>query len=368
MKYYQSLTLRLLITLFSMICVLVLFELYLRREVTFIVAKNIKEHGGIIQQDPEFLVQYSGRGRRFVPNAEVTIYNHFISRKDVEVRINSLGFRGGEVAVPKPSGTQRVVVLGDSITAGDYLNEDDVYMRVAERRARELLPGKSIEFINTGIGNIGTEEEVNILEDSGLSLQPDVVVVGYYLNDTRPPWGFAGEIGDRGWLRRHSLLAETIYRNLKEYKWKEEQGERRFGWIAAKEKLPWATDHEKFLELAHAAEFDWGAAWEKEAEEINRRQFMRLSALAAQHHFKVLLIVFPVSFQVYAQFLEDSPQRQLALLAKEFDFQFLDLLPLFRDHNSEAALFFDQCHPTERGNALVGEKLAETLVKDAFLQ
>jgi len=35
------------------------------------------------------------------------------SKRPVEIRTNSLGFRGPEITIPKPRGTYRIVILGD---------------------------------------------------------------------------------------------------------------------------------------------------------------------------------------------------------------------------------------------------------------
>lgn len=359
MSKAPSLATRIVITLILCGILIVLFEFYLRREVSYIVQKGVRQSAGVVNQDPEFLVNYTNRGRRFIPHAEVTIVNHFISHEDVEVKINSMGYRDDESAVPKPPGLFRVVVLGDSITAGDYLPKDEVFVERIQYHLQKFMNRPDVDVINTGIGNIGTEEEINILEDGVEDLTPDVVVLGFYLNDSRPPWGFAGEIGDRGWLRRHSLLAEMIYRNIKQYDWVEEQGKVRFGWIKQRDKLDWKRDRGSFLKLAAAAESDWGAAWVDRGWEEVEKEFDRLERLSTQYGFKVLVTPFPVSFQVYADFIENTPQVKLEKLSRSHGFEFLDLLPLFRSENSDPDLFYDQCHPKKKANDFVGKAIAE---------
>ena len=83
-----------------------------------------------------------------------------------------------------------------------------------------------------------------------------------------------------------------------------------------------------------------------------------IRALSRVHDFRVAVVAFPVSFQVQASHLEDAPQRRMRELTKEFGFEYLDLLPVLREHAQER-LYFDQCHPTIRGNAIAGEAVAE---------
>ena len=72
------------------------------------------------------------------------------------------------------------------------------------------------------------------------------------------------------------------------------------------------------------------------------------------------VVVFPVSFQVYASFLADEPQRRMESEARRRGFAFHDLLPLLRRHAAED-LFFDHCHPREAANALIGAEVADFL-------
>jgi hypothetical protein len=59
----------------------------------------------------------------------------------VEFRYNSLGFRDAEFG-PKLPGVRRVLVLGDSFTEGQGVNEPDTYPRVVERLLDAAEPGR----------------------------------------------------------------------------------------------------------------------------------------------------------------------------------------------------------------------------------
>lgn len=354
------------VTALSLLLVLVLFEFYLRSEITHVVRAELESSGGIVEADPEFLVQQTSRGRRFVPNARVVIKNHYLSQRDVAININSLGFRGDEVAEKKAPEEWRLLFLGDSVTVADYLPETELYPTLTGDRLSAKYQRTKIVSINTAIGNIGIEEEINILEDSLERIQPDVIVLGFFLNDSRPPWGFSGEIGDRGWLRRHSLIAETIYTRLEESKWIEKQGAERFSWIAAAEKLEWRSSPEAFRKLTSLAQIDWGAAWEPSSWQVVEQHLQRLERLAHKAEAPVLVVAFPVIYQVEAEFIEDSPQRELAQLAQAHGFAYLDLLPTLRAHRTEQ-LFLDHCHPSARGNEIIADAIVSSLVQAGFV-
>lgn len=339
-------------------------EVYLRLTETHIV--KTEESGGLlsVELDAEFLVEYTPRGRRLIPNSRVLIKNHRISHRDIKMEINSLGFRDDELSLEKGRDELRILILGDSITWASYLPAEETFVERAEEYLRQSLPSHSVEVINAGVGDIGLKEEIDILEERGLAVRPDLVVVSFYLNDSRPPWGFPGELGSRGWLRRHSLLAETVYKNLKLRSFIEEEGEERLAWTSAMNKMNWAGDRNTFLKLASLARYDWGAAWEENSWEVIGRELDRLKELSKKHSFEVAIVVFPVAFQVYADFLEDTPQQRIIEEARQRDFFFLDLLPYIREYRkSHKDIYLDWCHPAAKTNDFIGKIIAGFLFR-----
>src|SRR5206468_12891350 len=103
-----------------------------------------------VEHNPAFLVLETPRGRRLIPGADVVIRNHALSHRDIPMRIDSAGFRGPEVPASKDAGEVRLLVLGDSITWGDYLLENETYPRRLEAHLRTLVPGRSIDVVNGG--------------------------------------------------------------------------------------------------------------------------------------------------------------------------------------------------------------------------
>jgi hypothetical protein len=59
----------------------------------------------------------------------VVIKNHWLSGRDIPVRINARGFRGDDVAAEPTRGVPRILMLGDSITWGDYVRDEETYVR-----------------------------------------------------------------------------------------------------------------------------------------------------------------------------------------------------------------------------------------------
>lgn len=315
--------------------------------------------------DGNFVRYLPGNKRRYIPNTKGIVRNHGISDLDVHIRINSLGFRGEELAAAKPGGETRILFLGDSITAADYLQEEDTFVVRVGRYLRKSIPDRNFKVVNGGLRDIGLTEAREILEEIGLKTHPDIVVVGFYLNDSRPSWGFANELGSAGFLRRNSVLVDLLYRKAVLRSWIEEHGEARFPGLKVYQDLNWRSDKRDFLELVSHFKYDWGAAWDKESWVKIEEEILRIKELARKHDFSLVIVSFPVAYQVYAEILADAPQREMRKICEKHGLPCLDLLPLFRSHNKEN-LFFDHCHPKERGNDLVGRAIAEFIQREVI--
>lgn len=99
-----------------------------------------------------------------------------------EFRTNAQGFRDDDnYTYAKSPGTIRVLVLGDSHTAGYEVSQEATFPEVIERYLR--LRGVRVEVLNTGISGFGTAEQLAFLENEGVRYQPDVVVLGFFAND-----------------------------------------------------------------------------------------------------------------------------------------------------------------------------------------
>lgn len=97
-------------------------------------------------------------------------------RYDSFARINSRGLRDREIDPVRKVGI-RVLCLGDSFTWGWSVGDDETYPKVLERE----LAG--VEAVNAGVCAWGTAQELVWLEREGFGYGPDVVTLGFYLND-----------------------------------------------------------------------------------------------------------------------------------------------------------------------------------------
>jgi lysophospholipase L1-like esterase len=131
----------------------------------------------------------------------------------VRLKINSRNLRSPEIAVPKPAGTKRVLVIGDSVTFGWGVDESETFSRKLESSLRRQL-ACPLEVVNAGVSGYGTIEEADYFLHEGLELQPDVVVVYYVENDNLSVSHFEGPIASflKDWVvYRSNLINAGMY-------------------------------------------------------------------------------------------------------------------------------------------------------------
>ncbi len=132
--------------------------------------------------DHDLIYRYQSGVRTFFKGTE--------DRGDIEVRLNSRGYRGPEWADTAPRNTFRVVVLGDSSTFGLRVDEDSTYPQVVQRlladRVRTAAPASQarVEVLNMGIPGYTSLQGVRLWELEVEQLDPDFIIWALGFNDS----------------------------------------------------------------------------------------------------------------------------------------------------------------------------------------
>jgi len=102
------------------------------------------------------------------------------------IRKNALGFREQEVTLPKPAGLFRIMVLGDSLTWGVGLAPEERYTDVLGMRLRVFYQKRRAEVLNFALTGASTIQERDLLATFAPSVTPDLVVIGFCVDDPQP--------------------------------------------------------------------------------------------------------------------------------------------------------------------------------------
>jgi lysophospholipase L1-like esterase len=282
------------------------------------------------------------------------------------VSVNSRGFRGAEVTIPKPPGRFRIVVIGDSLTLGWGVNDEETYAARLEQRLRREQPTLDVDVVNLGVGGYNTRQSVTWLSRHVDELRPDLVLLGFYSNDV-PDAIEDGKGGTRvaaargdssnilrinptptGWLDRQLRRSRLIYvagRAINRMRGAGEWGLARFAME---------------IDMLDGRESpDLQRAWQTIDQE-----FRRLDGLADEFGFKVGIVILPCQEQVMGQYPAAAYQHKVTSLGRLFGFDVIDPLPLMAERReTPGGLFipYDRNHPSATGHAVVAEAIEQHL-------
>ena len=259
----------------------------------------------------------------------------------IEYRINRLGLRGPDPPPAKPPNTLRVICLGDSFTFGEGVREEDTWP--ARLQAALIDSGRhgGVEVINAGVQGHGTKESVALYVAHLRSLRPDVVLLGFVLNDAVP---FAetirlNEAATRrptlSWAARVSRLWEIIER----------------GQIAAEQERQFADSLRR--------SFD-SEAW-RDAREL----LGGMKQLGDEDGFRFVVLVFPVLIELNPDYPFADLHARVAEACHAAGVEYLDLFEVFRGQRGpELWVHPTDQHPNEVAHRLAAKAVAERLLAD----
>jgi len=309
------------------------------------------------------VVEEKAYGKQLKPNIDVTIKKHHINHREINFRTNSFGIRGGDFNADEKA-QKLVLFIGDSVTLENYLPEEETFIGILQNDFRKQGLDKLL-LLNGGIWDVGVQEEYHILKEKAAALKPDLVVLDFYLNDSRPSWGFQrdGRLNLLKYLQKSRLIS-YIYNRLAVRDFLNKQGlvreNFRFGWIDLAQEERWRDDPDGFMELVWEADLDWGASWEQESWVMVEEYLLKMKDLSEVQGFRLAVVCFPVSFQVEAGSIYDYPQQELGRICERLGLEFFDLLPCMRMYNS-TRLFYDHCHLNLAGNEVSAECMKDFL-------
>jgi lysophospholipase L1-like esterase len=134
------------------------------------------------------------------------------------IETNQHGLRDHEYSLAKPPDTLRICVIGDSVTFGLHLFAQDTYPKILERTLNSTYGHETrFEVLNFAVGGYNSYQEEIVLKEKCLKFDPDMVLVGFCLNDdeyTKGLGALAREMSPHSLgTRLHSkLISYLLYR------------------------------------------------------------------------------------------------------------------------------------------------------------
>lgn len=242
---------------------------------------------------------------------------------------------------PKANRTYRIFVLGDSFTWGTNVMADATYPAhlswVLNRTST-----RPFEVFNYGVSGSCTADQLTLFE-SLAGHEPDMVVIGYFLNDPDPGRRTPKRVAAlmrrleqpprwESWLRSHSELARAILFRV---------------WSARL-----VDEQIRYFRAIHRPE---GDIWQRHARELEY-----LPALARSGGAEVRVVIWPhLGFPLDRNYPFQDIHEQLASTFDSLGVQYLDLLDTFRGVPHERLEAVPQLdpHPNEIAHRMAADAI-----------
>ena len=158
---------------------------------------------GPVRVVEEFYEPVAGYGYRMRPGLEFEFANPYNGFRGT-VHTNAMGLRGADVALPKAPDSFRILFVGDSMTAGLEVDDDETFAAVCGRALGDALGrARRVESLNAGVRGYNLDNVLGFVQDAGVQLQPDVVVYTFTDNDLTANSEYMPEASD--WSRGSAL-------------------------------------------------------------------------------------------------------------------------------------------------------------------
>jgi len=269
---------------------------------------------------------------------------------------NSMGYHDYEYSTEKPKGTFRIYVLGDSYTYGQGIKMTETYPKFLEKFLNEKYPSKHFEVINSSFLGLDTKRELERLKDKGLKLSPDMVILGYCLNDPS---------GDSGATQ-----------------WREEE---------KKEKIKALFNNKTLLRVSH---FYWFLKVKAEAIYFNARIFTRtflklydkdskewkdfeksfnnICKLTKENDIPLLVIIFPYFYQLNENYPFFKAHSMVKDLCVENNVRVLDLLGFYKGMPDKSlwvkTTIPANTHPNAKAHRIAAAEIFKEIVKSHYFK
>lgn len=274
---------------------------------------------------------------RFVPNSVV-------QDGRITYRYNDAGFRDVNHSVRKPADIARVLVIGDSVTEGSGVEQDQIFTHYVQN-----FLGSRYEVINLGMSGLNTPQEVHLLEMEGLKYEPDVVVLNFVLNDCdfyselRAAERFQNQQDAKVGLLGDMVIDPRVKRLLKSSAliyFLKNRIEYIKGRVTGKEETNYYT-----------------ALWQNP--ECRKRVvagFDHLRSLQQEYGFAVHVVVWPLVMD-FERYEFSDIHSSIMEMANQRGFQFLDLRPTYgtKPYRELQVTAEDNVHPNGEGHRLAAQ-------------
>ena len=271
----------------------------------------------------------------------IGVRNRILPNLAIEIKTNSFGMRDRE---PLPAGQPhvfRIAAVGDSFAFGWGVETTaEIYTSLLEddlNAARK--PGApQFDVLNFGVAGYNAIEEAAVIEHKAMLWNPDLIVIGYFLNDPE--------------LEQYQP-ARTIY--LEPRWWQHSFALRAFRRVWYERLIIYHGGGNEFRYLHADGRDEWRSVL---------RAFGRVRDAAAERKIPAVVAIFPEPpLDSWENYQYTDLHAKVAAAAREFEFHPLDLLEAFRRYDAKSMrLAPDDNHTTPLGHRVAACEIFKKVV------
>lgn len=253
-----------------------------------------------------------------------TLPNQQTRRLRARTMTNDLGMRSPEFSAAKPAGTLRLLFLGDSITFGTILVEQDLIFVERVRRDLTAKLGRPVEELNASANSWAISNELGFLRSRG-TFQSDYLVLVLNTGDLNQPFATLSQVQGEPTLLERLAVGEVLAKRWPFRRRKPQAGE---GTTVGDNPT---------------------------AREENLRDLSTIANLSRAQGAKFLVVFVPFRRTVGGG-VDSTPTDLLQWAAGE-RVEFLDLTPALAAHEAKLVTQQDGVHLNAFGNGVVADVL-----------
>ena len=272
------------------------------------------------------------------------------------ININSLSMKNDEVIMPKPVGSKRVVILGDSVP----FDGDPGFVEIL----RKKFVNSSIEIINASTPGYTTYQELIFLKKFILQIDPDIVILAYVVNDNHK---FLHKFDANGGMLLTDEAANSLLINTYVDKILNKSFFINYLKIAIFNKKKEKQDQE--FQYWWEGAIDFNTAWKDNTWPEFNKHIKEMNELLKKQNAVLLITIFPLEDQVYydPEYLNFDyvvkPQQKVVLYSNKQNIPVLDLFTYFQKQN-HLSLYEDGLHLSNNGHLLSAEVIEQFILEN----
>ena len=282
--------------------------------------------------------------------------------QDISFSINNHGFRDDPFG-PRSSGRRRVVFIGDSVVFGSGVWEKDRFTE--QLQDDQAVRDADIEVLNLGVNSYNFQHYLELARLRFLDLEPDIVVVGFTLNDIQKI--------DRVWPNKRVQPPEGYGKPRARKKWNEKplwviRIQKSLGRTYAGRFVRYSGEVLRFSMMSKEKLRDYNTKWMRSAvrywnEDLNReRLYGELSEFReemSRQGVQVVFYLFPERNDLMRPGEYSLPRESIRNMLDELDLGYCDPYDDFAAMSDIESLFLDNdsVHFTPAGHSMVKDSL-----------